>query len=204
VCPLVRRPFAAGLALALFGASASARAEPRTHDGFYFEAALGLGFATVSGPAGQSSHGVAALPSLLAGGTPLRGLVLGGGLIGAVGFAPSGALVAGAPSDPASPRDPSLSLAIVGPFVDYFPDPRGGFHLQALGGYAELAARQSDDALAANPAGVGFALGVGQELWIGEQWSAGLLGRFAFALPRYHGISYPTYAPGLLLSFTCH
>ncbi|HEY2409246.1 MAG TPA: hypothetical protein VGI10_24745 [Polyangiaceae bacterium] len=189
--------------LATLTLASPASAEPRTHDGVYFQGTLGAGFMSTSG-GGQALRGAAALESLSVGGTPFPGLALGASSLGAIGISPSGKLAAGTASDPSALHDPSLSIVLLGPFADYYFDPHAGFHMQAMAGYALVSARQSSNPSASDPQGLGFSLGLGQEVWVGDDWSVGVLGRFTLALPRYHDVSYPTFAPGIVASFTCH
>ena len=71
---------------------------------------------------------------------------------------------------------------MLGAFLDWYPNPREGIHLQ---GFAGLAAVDTQDALgrspSRNPTGIGLGFGVGQEWWVGDQWSLGIVGRLLYA-----------------------
>ena len=70
--------------------TASADSAAKMHDGFHFQAQLGLGYYSTSADAAgldQSISGVTFPGAILLGGTLMKGLVLGGGLV--VDYAPS-------------------------------------------------------------------------------------------------------------------
>jgi hypothetical protein len=69
-------------------------------------------------------------------------------------------------------------VTFVGPFVDFYPDPAKGFHVQAGLGYASSNFRES------NAGSLGLMAGAGYEWWVGEQWSIGLLGRINRLTPE--------------------
>jgi hypothetical protein len=80
--------------------------------------------------------------------------------------------------------DPKLrDLTIFGPFVDWYPNPRSGFHLQAALGIAALTSGNGDrfdsddDDDDYRAFGAGIVLGLGYEWWVGNEWSLGVLAR---------------------------
>jgi hypothetical protein len=148
----------------------------REHDGFF--ARLGIGFggfqATLAGKGvnvcdersqcsprnvNVSGGAVATGSELALGGTPVRGVVVGGGFFTN--------LAAG-----------SLRSAFIlyAPFVDYYFDPSAGWHLEGAAGLA-LVSGGSGGGTDHTGAGGGAMLGFGNEWWSGEQWSVGGLAR---------------------------
>lgn len=90
-----------------------------------------------------------------------------------------------------SPDDDSvkLTLARIGPFLDWYPDPRGGFHTQVSLGLA-MQVESDEKGNAIKPAGIGGAgaFGLGYEWFLGSQFSIGLMARLATgALTRSPG-----------------
>jgi hypothetical protein len=71
---------------------------------------------------------------------------------------------------------------LVGPFIDYYPEPHAGFHAQAALGLSLLTPRVFGDAATQRSqylaAGGGLLLGTGWDWWIAEEWSIGVLGQF--------------------------
>ncbi len=155
----------------------------RTHDGFFARSSPGLAllWAHVEGSWSPHRSGIRAIGQggeLALGGTPAPGLVLGGsvwtGRLDPV-FIEGGR--------PVSPDDDSVKLTQlrVGPFLDYYPDPRGGFH--ALIVMALVVSIESDtkgDAIEPLAYGWSLATGAGYEWFVSSEMSLGFLGRFAF------------------------
>jgi hypothetical protein len=145
-----------------------------THDGFYLRFELGFGAfgASGTGPSGSASTGGAAEDLVLAiGGTPVEGFVVGG-LIGglATSSPPSGTIPSNATS---------MGELILGPFVDWFPNARGGWHVGGALGLGGLSVdRYGADNLSSLSLG-GRAFG-GYDFWIGPQWSLGITAAIQF------------------------
>jgi hypothetical protein len=183
----------------------------RTHDGFFARSSPGLAFewAHVDGTGAPYRSGIRAIGQggeLALGGTPAPGLVLGGsvwtGRLDPV-FIEGGRRV--------SPDDDSVKLTQLrlGPFVDYYPDARSGFH--ALLGVAWVASFESDtkgDALEPVAYGWSFATGAGYEWFVSSEMSLGFLGRFAFGGVGRRPQGSPEHTlflvPELALSVTYH
>jgi hypothetical protein len=153
------------------------------HDGFYLRMGLGGGYAGFSGNVGDmdaSIKGGGAVLELLIGGSPAPGITIGGGF--AFGSLQKPKVKLG--DFPEQEANNDLSYGILGIFMDWYPDPRGGFHLQPLLGVANA---QADDSSSNNNNnkstlnGGGAALGVGYDFWVGDQWSIGPEGRFVWA-----------------------
>lgn len=159
--------------------------EPRTrhyHDGFYLRLSTGLGIEGVSSSAGDSkasTSGAGFALDLLVGGTPVPGLVIGGGLLGQSAVSPSqsndqGPPLAGINDHPGG----GVGLVLLGPFIDVFPNPSDGFHLGALLGGAAIGLKGSDDKLST---GGGLSAWVGYGWWAASDWSLGGLMRLSAA-----------------------
>jgi hypothetical protein len=154
------------------------------HDGFYLKGDLGLAFLSElvdapGSPTGRTRiRGFGESSVISIGGTPLRGLVLGGTIWTArisPSFVQRGKVV--------SPDDDSVkeTLARFGPFVDFYPDPSRGFHTQA----AVLLAIQVESDTKGNlsrPAAIGVAaaFGAGYDWFVSKQFSLGFIARLTF------------------------
>lgn len=70
----------------------------------------------------------------------------------------------------------SLGFGMLGPMIDAFPNPSGGFHVGGLVGLSELNYGQG------NPStGIGLSAWVGYMWWASSQWSLGGLVRLSGA-----------------------
>ncbi|HEX4334897.1 MAG TPA: hypothetical protein VH062_03225 [Polyangiaceae bacterium] len=162
----------------------------RRHDGFFLRAESGLaGFdAAVSGSASGRDRlwGIGQSGAIFVGGTPRRGLVVGGYVWTAridPTFRVRGVRV--------SPDDDSVKLTLgrLGPFLDWYPDPLLGFHTQVSAGVA-VQVESDVKGNSIKPAGVGAAgaFGIGYEWFVGSQFSIGAMARVSFgALTRSPG-----------------
>lgn len=157
---------------------------PRTHDGFFFQGSLGLGPGwldeelsaagetdelSMSGPTGKFE--------LLFGGTPLPGLVVGGGLTAHSMMNPT-VKINGSEFET---EDVSIGLSQVSVFSQYYPDPRGGLYLHGSLGYGSASVTVNGEKHDTDESGVALGLGVGYGFWVGEEWSIGPQFRFTFA-----------------------
>jgi hypothetical protein len=160
---------------------ATPRAGYHTHDGFYLRAALGLGGGpvsvhTTSKDANAFDFGGGGLSlSAWVGGTPWRGVVIGG-LIGIQTINDSDVKVDGHSTD----QQLQGSLAVIGPMIDVYPDPLRGFHLGLGAGIGGVKATAKSKSLAddfhvtdLDATGAGGSAWVGYEGWIGGEWSLG-------------------------------
>ena len=171
----------------------ASHAAPTARDGFYLQMTAGIGFPhiefTVDDPSHSNTYadaqnGTSLGSSLLLGASLRPGLVLGVGGLGAL-YLSKGSH----PTSTADPGDrvylvdvkdpPFHSVAMLGPFVDIYPSPTLGWHVQALVGYAALSGRNfySDG----GSSGVGLMLGGGHDFWVSKHWSIGLLARVSYA-----------------------
>lgn len=165
----------------------------RTHDGFYLRLATGFGAYSETirsersdrygGTVKGQSTGFATLGELAVGGTIAPGLVLGGGAYTAQLIAGTFRVNDDSDGDPPPELDPEVrNFALVGPFIDWYPNPKTGFHFQAALGLATLSGVHLDtsavnDDEPYHAIGGGVMLGVGYEWWVGDEWSMGVSAR---------------------------
>ena len=160
------------------------------HDGFYLRAAAGfavyderLSTTTAGADIKGRTRGISSLSELALGGTLAPGWVMGGGLYTADLATASYHTVTGPP--PAE-LDPELrTFALLGPFLDRYFDPRAGLHFQVALGFAWLSPRAFGDEATEQSEylalGGGVMLGIGQEFWLSDSWSLGVLARTTVA-----------------------
>jgi hypothetical protein len=111
------------------------------------------------------------------GGSPAPGLALGGALLA------EGTSVSLERGDFGVTEDHDLSVLMIGPFVDGFPVPTGGWHFGGTLGLARITV--SDLAYGtARANGVGGAFWLGRDFWVAPDWSVGPLVKFTGALAR--------------------
>lgn len=148
------------------------------HDGFYLRGAMGFGsfgadFSNVE-PLDldiDASGGSFAL-DLMIGGSPSRGLAIGGALLSDTAFGAQYEV------DGNDAGEGSISTGLIGGFIDGFPDPKGGFHLGGAFGFSSLIGEElaeNDESL--QTAGLGGAFWIGYDFWVGDEWSIGPLVR---------------------------
>ncbi len=157
------------------------------HDGVYLGLATGVGLVQAnatttandlrdasssvrSSSIGTSIEGFAFSGHLLVGGTPLRGLAIGGGH--------SGNILASATRtwNGTTGAIHTYTFGVTGPFADWYPRPSGGLHVLAMAGLSDVienASGGSSHALF----GVGGVLGLGYDFFVSDNWSLGILGR---------------------------
>jgi hypothetical protein len=163
----------------------------RVHDGFYLRMSVGGGYMSSkvtydeSTIADRTLSGGGGVLELLIGGSPARGLAIGGGLWGQNAQDPE--------TDPDSADSyESLDFGMLGVFIDGFPDPTGGFHVGGAIGVASLNGAFEDDDLDPDPdrigeeeggtAGIGGSVWAGYDAWISPEWSLGGMLRFSGAV----------------------
>lgn len=144
------------------------------HEGFYLRANVGLG--TFWGDVGAdalaedlSSSGAQLAADLLIGGGLAPGLTLGGGLLYATQLSGDWEI------NDVVQSSGDLSTAIIGPFIDGFPQANGGWH---FGGMAGLAYASFDPGgVVDNTTALGFgaAFWLGHDFWVAPEWSVGPL-----------------------------
>jgi hypothetical protein len=194
-------------------------AAPREQVTPYFQLSTGVGVpfvwssanftdVAVEPPLSATAHrnGFSLMGSLFLGFSLHSQLAVGIGGIGSVGLL-TDAKVTRSDGQPVSAEDTSGNLnafGVLGPFIDYYPRPHSGFHLQALVG---LGAINSSDLASGASTGLGLMGGIGQDWRVSEHWSIGMLGRITFVAAR-DDTYYPDrdYAliPSLEASFAYH
>lgn len=194
------------------------------HDGFYFRVASGFsvfdervssGTLATGGTVEGRNRGIAALSDLALGGTVAPGWVVGGGVYSldlvASTFRARGNGAQAVPDE----LDPGLrGLSVIGPFVDWYPNVRGGFHAQGALGLATLTARVFGDAATSKSEyiaiGGALLIGTGYEWWVSDEWSIGVLGQFGVRVLQGEdddGVSWThviTNTPSLSVALTYH
>jgi hypothetical protein len=149
-------------------------------------------------PGDASISGLTIPSALLLGGT-VGPVVIGGGLFG--DYVPSPKFKQG---DTEFEGDVTATLFGIGLFADFYPDPHGGLHFQPFLGYGGMEFSFEGDVSGSDPTGPIFAIGVGHDWWVGNEWSIGVMGRFAYAPLKLNDTSYNTIAPAVLATFTYH
>ncbi len=145
--------------------------------------------------------GLALADELLLGGTVSEGLVIGGGLLDA--WSPDTTVeIEGEEVDGI---DVSTTLHFIGPFLQYYPDPTSGFHVQVGAGMA-WGDRTVEDADGFDGSSDGFGLigGLGIDSWIGDEWSIGGHFRILYASLEEDGAEGSGFVPSANLTFTYH
>ncbi|MCC6645989.1 MAG: hypothetical protein IT374_10510 [Polyangiaceae bacterium] len=194
------------------------RAGRRTHGGFFFQLASGLGLDRVTLELqGRSIEGQArsGAVDLAFGGTVARGLVVAG----VTGFRASTMDL-----DRDGQRFSSnvlVTSSLMGVMLAWYPDPAGGFFAQVGGGYAAVSLDSSTLTVAQTPGrayddypgdttrldGVGGFVGLGHGLYFSDEWSFGLTLRVDAATVSSHGaitVSATTLSPSLRTTLTFH
>lgn len=146
------------------------------HDGFYLRMAIGTGTGTVvlqDAPNGLSdAMETVGWLDLMAGGTPARGMVVGGGFW-AGGFQTE-------EWRGENKHQGTVTIFGIGPFVDYYPDPQEGFHFGSMVGLGGLAidARPFSDEQERTATGGAIGAWMGYDFWMAREWSLGLEARY--------------------------
>jgi hypothetical protein len=138
---------------------------------------------------------------LMLGGTVAPGLVLGGGLWGTT--------LSDAKFDDGTGGEVlpgvSLNFSQFGPFVDYYPNPRGGLHFLLAGGLATFSMEKvENEEVLANAKGFTGLAGVGYELWVGKEWSLGATAKLSYARLAVGAERHSLVSPSLFLGATFH
>ncbi len=150
------------------------------HDGFYLRVNAGLGAYGIRYDDNVNAGGASLAFDLLIGGSPSKGFVIGGALIS--DFNRNLTLQQG---DTDLGQEVAVTTGLIGPFVDGFPNAKGGWH---LGGMVGLATIRTEDfpgsTKALNYEGAGGAVFGGYDAWVGDEFSVGGLLRFSAAVGR--------------------
>jgi hypothetical protein len=93
----------------------------------------------------------------------------------------------------------------LGAFADYYLDPvKGGVHFQGFVGWGGLEETDSDAVGGSDPTGLVVSVAGGYDFFIADEWSAGFMGRIAYAPLKQGDLSATTIAPALLGTLTWH
>jgi hypothetical protein len=108
---------------------------------------------------------------LTLGGSPTSGLVIGGTVLSYVMGQATIEGESGATRDLDSP----LRVVALGPSIDWYPSPTGGFHFGGMVGVGAAWARLPEEDVYDGIGGGGGALGlqVGYDWWVAHEWSLG-------------------------------
>lgn len=206
---MTRKYLSAAVLLTSIGAASLAHASPYRHDGVYLAGGGGLGYLSTSMTFDGSSidngsfriYGAAIAGSAFFGGTLAQGLAVGGGLYGAT--APSPRLrITAADLRQTAGANGALTLLMLGPFANFYPDPTSGFHVLALIGFADVSPPSANTSSSSAAGGLGFLGGAGYDWWIGPNLGLGALAGFAYAAARKDSVNYPSWMPSLSLVLT--
>lgn len=66
-----------------------------------------------------------------------------------------------------------MTLGTIGAFIDWFPDPQGGVHIQALLGHGLLTVNYGGDVARQTASGFGFLVGFGYQGWVSDSVAIG-------------------------------
>jgi hypothetical protein len=166
-----------GLFVLLCTTSAWGESKARTHDGFYVQLAIGPSRSqddyevTGTGLFGDSSGkatGFGEGHQVAVGGALFPGFVLAGAAVADVAFSTKIENEGEAVSS-----DDSFGMVSFGPLLDFYPQPSGGFHVQAGFGFGIASGIAPEGVDGGGAAGIGFFGGVGYELWIADEWGVG-------------------------------
>jgi hypothetical protein len=151
------------------------------------------------------------------GGTVAPGLVIGGGLYTVATDELTWDAEAARPysdDDSTEIEGGEGTLGMLGVIIDYYPNPRAGFHLQGGLGVGTLALMRDSDTNFPGEnwegGGGGAMLGVGYEFWVSDQWSLGGIARALFVSGKLRGSVSERdndgrgFAPALLFGATHH
>ncbi len=174
------------------------------HDGFYLRLAIGGTYVWDSVRIDDRSmkfsmRGGGLSMEVAVGGTPAPGVVVGGGLYSSTVTKLNVTEVRqyGDRVENTSGDFDVSTFTLLGPMVDVFLDPNGGFHLQAAFGLGVVGLGEGDTSSHTTDqygypvderremtdttySGLGVMLGAGYEFWVGEQWGVGGLARLVY------------------------
>jgi hypothetical protein len=160
---------------------AQPRAGYHVHDGFYLRLGVGLGggSASISTDRDRAPNfelgGVGLAANLWLGGTPWRGIAIGG-LASLQGMNEGDTVVEGDETD----EGMNGGVLMLAPFIDAFPDPQRGLHFGGALGLAFMSAKAKSKDLEQQfrvedyeGGGLGLSGWIGYMGWVGQEWSLG-------------------------------
>lgn len=193
-----RRAVSLASGLGALALTASANAASRTHDGLYVSAHAGVGYVGSSGDVNPSKLSGLSTPFALWAGYTFGIVAVGAGAFLDTVWSPSYEYRNG--YEPDSDGD-GFALFGGAAFADIYPDPKRGLHLMPTIGWGTLFAPVT----AKGGTGIIFGVGVGYDFWVASEFSLGMMGRIAYAPLNFtavQNVTYPTFAPALLLTAT--
>lgn len=177
--------------------------------GFYLHVAMGLGWfraqSDVAGGFERSFNGAAYALDVAIGGSPGRGVAVG------FGYLRDRTLILSSSDERGRAKDvegAQMSHLLCGPYLDLFPDPDAGFHVQTLFGLGELSVVRDNGFEASTADGLGLMLGAGYQWSVSRHLHVGILGRLVHTLLRRSEglgeVEVSTLYPALLATGTLH
>ncbi len=200
-----------GMLGALFVSGTAEASEPETHDDFYLRMSIGGGPGSIDEemetPAASSEAELSSTTTrieFLFGGTPVPGLAIGAGLIGHTMSNPT--LTVG--DVELETDDTSVNVSQLALFINYFPDPHGGFNVLGSVGLGSTTVRVADVTADTDTSGAVFGFGLGYDFWVGDEWSIGPTLNIAYGVLSAEENSVTVtdtfFSPSLSLSFLYH
>jgi hypothetical protein len=178
----------------------------RFHDGAYSRYGFGGGYQSATSKNGSTISGGGVSVDVWFGGTPAPGWAIGA-MWSALLVADPDASISAADNNGVAVSGQARGLTIfssLGPFVDFYPDPRTGLHFTAGLTYSSFSFTNDNGESSGSATGVGLFGGTGYEAWVSSEWSLGLLARLQWASLRDSSGTTTALAPVLLLGLTCH
>ncbi len=175
------------------------------HDGFYLRVGLGtgpLGLTLDDDRVNQKfeAGGFDLSLDLRIGGTPSTGVVIGGAL-----FAHALTSAELEENGRSTGLDPNVGVGLLGPFLEGYPDDRGGLYGGGALGLARVQySEHGPDRQQTDTAGFGLAIWIGYDIWVGDEWSIGPALRFMSTITSNNSADedLTTTTRGLTLSFS--
>lgn len=160
--------------------SSEAKADPYTHEGFQFRGTVGVGYLNNTEPVSNSSiYGEAGEADVYFGGALFPGFFLGGTAsditVNQASFSQNDVSLY-------TPYNLRMNLFTFGPYVDWYPSPRGGFHILGSFGPSNLTLSAVSNVSATGGYVSG---GVGYDWWISRQCTLGVLGKLTYSSETY-------------------
>ncbi len=178
----------------------------RFHDGAYSRYGFGGGYQSATSGGGSTISGGGVSVDAWFGGTPAPGWAIGA-MWSALLVADPDASISAADNNGVAVSGQAQGLTIfssLGPFVDFYPDPRTGLHFMAGLTYSSFSFTNAAGESSESATGVGLFGGAGYEAWLSSEWSLGLLARLQWASLSDPSGTTTAFAPVLLLGLTCH
>ncbi|MBK7578974.1 MAG: autotransporter domain-containing protein [Myxococcales bacterium] len=177
-----------------------------THDGFFFRIGLNGGPLMMSADTATETKfsGFHSGFDLMFGGSPIKGLAIGG------------ALIAGRTSDPTieagslkGTANGTLLFAGVGLFGDFYLNPKEGLHFLGMVGFGTVDFVNNNGNSGGNdPSGTMLAIGAGYDFWVANEWSIGPFGRILYSSMSQDAggasVKYSYLYPSIGIAFTLH